>query len=107
VDDWLSIAVQVVEGRGAAGDLAGVLHCTSPEPVGDDELMAVSRRVMRRPTAPPTPAWAVRAGSVVLRTDPALALTGRRGVPARLSDAGLVLAHPGLEEALGDLVRAR
>jgi uncharacterized protein len=43
---------------------------------------------------------------VVLRTDPALALTGRRAMPARLLDAGFTFRHPDIDEALADL-RAR
>lgn len=105
IDDWLRVAVQALEGDGAAGDLTGVVHATSPTPVRNAELMRVLRRVLRRPAAPPTPAWAVRAGAVLLRTDPALALTGRRGTPARLQEAGFDFEHPGLEEALRDLVR--
>lgn len=104
VDDWLSIAVQALEGEGAAGGLTGVVHATAPGPVRNAELMRLLRQALRRPAAPPTPAWAVRAGSVLLRTDPALALTGRRAVPARLQDAGFTFAHPELEQALPDLV---
>ncbi len=107
VEDWLSIAVQALEGRGPAGNLPGVLHATSPDPVRNADLMRILRRVLRRPAAPPTPAWALRAGAVLLRTDPALALTGRRAVPARLQEAGFVFAHPELEEALQDLMRPR
>lgn len=107
VDDWLSITVQTLEGQGPAGGLSGVLHATSPSPVRNVDLMRILRRVLHRPAAPPTPAWAVRAGAVLLRTDPALALTGRRGVPARLEGSGFVFAHPELEEALRDLLRPR
>jgi NAD dependent epimerase/dehydratase family enzyme len=42
----------------------------------------------------------------MLRTDPALALTGRRAVPARLLNAGFDFRHPDIDEALSDL-RAR
>jgi hypothetical protein len=38
-----------------------------------------------------------------LRTEPVLALTGRRAVPRRLLDAGFAFAHPGLEGALAAL----
>jgi NAD dependent epimerase/dehydratase family enzyme len=107
VDDWLSVAVQALEGQGPAGDLQGVLHVTSPNPVRNADLMQILRRVLRRPAAPPTPAWAVRAGAVLLRTDPALALTGRRAVPARLEEAGFAFEHPELEKALEDLLRRR
>ena len=103
VDDWLAIvrAVLAPESR-----LEGVLHATGPEPARNADLMAALRRSAGRPAAPPTPAFLVRLGAVLLRTDPALALTGRRAVPARLLESGFRFAHPDLDEALADL-RAR
>lgn len=104
IEDWLAIVRHLL----AAGtpDLAGILHATGPRPVRNAELMAALRRSVRRPAAPPTPTALVRLGALVLRTDPALALTGRRAVPARLLEAGFEFRHPDLDEALADL-RAR
>ncbi|MEV6930239.1 TIGR01777 family oxidoreductase [Dactylosporangium sp. NPDC051485] len=86
--------------------LSGVVHVTGPNPVRNAELMAALRAILRRPPVPPMPAWLVRAGAVALRTDPALALTGRRGVPRRLLDAGFEFAHPDLVPALRHLLLA-
>lgn len=105
IEDWLRLTVDLIEGNGAHGRLDGVLVATSPGPVRNEELMRTLRRVLRRPPAPPTPAWAVRLGSVVLRTDPALGLTGRRAVPERLLASGFEFTHPQLEPALRDLLR--
>lgn len=88
----------------AAAPPDGVLVATAPGPVRNRELMSTLRSVLHRPPAPPTPALLVRAGSVLLRTDPALALTGRRAVPALLTDAGFVFTHPRLRGALEDLL---
>jgi nucleoside-diphosphate-sugar epimerase len=43
-------------------------------------LMSIVRQVLHRPAAPPTPEPLPRLGALLLRTDPALALTGRRAV---------------------------
>lgn len=83
--------------------LAGVVHATSPEPVRNAEFMAEFRRAWNRPAAPPTPRWLLRLGTVLLRTDPALALTGRRCVPARLEARGFTFCYPRLGPALDDL----
>lgn len=104
VEDWLRLTVQLLEGDGPVGALSGVVVATSPQPVRNDELMRALRAVLHRPPSPPTPAWAVRLGSLVLRTDPALALTGRRAVPARLVQAGFDFRHPQLQAALRDLL---
>jgi uncharacterized protein (TIGR01777 family) len=104
IEDWLAIVRLLLRPAGAG--LAGVVHATGPRPVRNADLMAALRRSVGRPAAPPTPKALVRVGAVVLRTDPALALTGRRAVPARLLEAGFDFRHPDLDEALADL-RAR
>lgn len=103
IADFLAIALRVLDDDA----LDGIVHATAPEPVRNAELMAELRRVLHRPLAPPTPASLVRLGAVLLRTDPALALTGRRCVPARLLAAGFRFQHPQLRGALADLMRQR
>ncbi|RJL34545.1 TIGR01777 family oxidoreductase [Bailinhaonella thermotolerans] len=96
IDDLLAIVRLALDDPA----LSGVVHATSPRPVRNAELMATLRQVLRRPPAPPTPAPLVRAGSVLLRTDPALGLTGRRCVPRRLLEAGFAFKYPDLPQAL-------
>jgi NAD dependent epimerase/dehydratase family enzyme len=69
--------------------------------------MAAFRAVTHRPPAPPTPAVLARLGALLLRTDPALALTGRRAAPARLLAQGFRFTHPDLPGALTDLTTRR
>ena len=105
IDDWLAIVRLTLEPGTAALD--GVVHATGPHPVRNADLMAALRRILNRPRTPPTPALLVRLGAVLLRTDPALALTGRRAVPSRLLASGFEFAHPDLDEALAELVERR
>jgi NAD dependent epimerase/dehydratase family enzyme len=111
VDDWLAVVRWSLGLRDDVPTTAppprGVLLATAPHPVRNAELMATLRRVLRRPPAPPTPVPFVRLGALLLRTDPALALTGRRAVSARLAEAGFQFAHPSLDEALTDLLGRR
>ena len=111
VDDWLAVARWSMglgdEVPGSVEPPRGVLLATAPHPVRNAELMATLRRVLRRPPAPPTPVPFVRLGALLLRTDPALGLTGRRAVSARLAEAGFPFAHPYLDEALTDLLGRR
>lgn len=89
-------------------ELAGVVHATAPEPVRNAELMGALRSALGRPNwAPPTPAWVVRLGSVFLRTDPMLAISGRRCVPSRLLERGFEFQYPELDSALADLLAPR
>lgn len=100
IADFLSVIDQLLR----AERISGVVHVTSPNPVRNAELMAALRGVLHRPAAPPTPAALVRLGAVVLRTDAALALTGRRCVPARLLENGYTFAYPLIRPALENLL---
>jgi uncharacterized protein (TIGR01777 family) len=103
---WLHILDMLAIVRRCLDDpaLTGILHATSPHPVRNSELMATLRRALHRPISPPTPAPLVRVGALLLRTDPALALTGRRCVPARLQQAGFEFTQPDLHAAIRALL---
>ena len=100
ITDFLGIVVR------AATDptISGVVHVTSPNPVQNRHMMAAFRHALHRPPNPPTPSPLVRLGAVALRTDPALALTGRRCIPARLTAMGYDFAHSDIEEAIRHLL---
>lgn len=86
-------------------EIHGIVHVTSPEPVRNRELMATLRKHLHRPWMPPTPALLVKVGAWLLfRTDPALALTGRRARPKKLMERGFVFAFSTLSSALDDLL---
>jgi NAD dependent epimerase/dehydratase family enzyme len=59
---------------------------------------------VHRPWSPPAPDFAVRIASWFLRTDPELALLGRRCMPSRLLKEGFVFKYPDLDRALHDLL---
>jgi uncharacterized protein (TIGR01777 family) len=84
-------------------EIAGVVNVTSPNPVRNAELMSELRRHLNRPLSPPAPAPLVRLGALVMGSDPALALTGRRCVPSRLLREGFEFDLPELPAALDDL----
>ena len=84
-------------------EIDGVVNVTSPNPVQNETLMHEMRRHLKRPWSPPTPAPLVKVGAWLMGSDPAVALTGRRCVPARLLEAGFDFELPDLSPALGDL----
>jgi uncharacterized protein (TIGR01777 family) len=84
----------------------GAYIASAPGPVSQVEFMRALRRVLGVPIGLPAPAWLVRLGAtLVLRTDPELALYGRRVVSARLREERFVFRFPRLAEALEDVVR--
>jgi hypothetical protein len=86
-------------------DLDGVVHLAAPNPIQNRDMMSSLRRALHRPWSPPTPKPLVHLGAMLMRTDPALALTGRRCVPRRLADAGFDFEYPAFDQALTDLTK--
>lgn len=103
---WLHVADFTAAVRRLIDDSSfhGVVHATSPNPVRNHDLMKALRAVLHRPPAPPAPVPLVRLGSLLLRTDPALALTSRRAVPARLLEAGFPFRYPEILPAVQQLL---
>jgi NAD dependent epimerase/dehydratase family enzyme len=76
---------------------------TAPNPIQNRDMLPTLRAALHRPWFPPTPKPFVHVGARFMRTDPALALTGRRCVPRRLLDAGFEFRFPTFAQALADL----
>jgi len=81
----------------------GVYNATGPEPVTNSVLMRELRQFLHRPWSPPAPSPAVWLGAWLLGSDPKVALTGRRCVPARLREADFHFEWPHLTDALDEL----
>lgn len=103
LEDWLAL-VRATLGLEVGVDLPdGILVAAAPQPVRNHDLMATLRQRLRRPAAPPTPSPLVRIGGVLLRTDPALGLTGRHATSEVTTEAGFEFVYPTLDGALRDL----
>jgi uncharacterized protein (TIGR01777 family) len=87
-----------------AGDVAGVLNATAPNPVTNEQFTKALGKALRRPTVLPVPGVAIRTlfGEMGER----MLLEGQRVLPARLLESGFVFSAPtidvGLERALAD-----
>ena len=99
IDDLLAMFIRAIEDD----TIAGLYNATGPQPVTNDQFMRSLRRALHRPWSPPTPAWAVHVGSFFLRTEPVLALTGRRVSPWRWIQAGFNFRFSQLDAALNNL----
>lgn len=86
---------------------AGIYNATGPCPVTNAEFMCELRCALKRPWSPRVPAWLVRLGSFILRTEPALALEGRRCLPERFVEEHFKFLYTNLESALADLLMER
>ncbi len=106
---WLHIAdlERIVQHSLDQDTVSGIYNVTGPEPVQNAEFMSTLRRVVRRPWSPPVPTPAVRVGAWLMRTEPELALGGRRCVPGRLTAEDFEFRFPQLEPALRDVLARR
>jgi uncharacterized protein (TIGR01777 family) len=103
---WIHVADLNAIIRRAMSDptMAGVYVVTAPNPVTNADFMRQLRKAVHRPWSPPVPAPLVRIGAWLMRTDPELALYGRRLVPTRLTREGFRFRFPQLEGALRNLL---
>jgi uncharacterized protein (TIGR01777 family) len=84
----------------------GVYVASSPNPVSQKDFMRTLRRAMGMPIGRPAFSWMVRLGAtLLLRTDPELALYGRYVVSKRLHDEHFSFRFPLLKDALDDLLK--
>ena len=101
ISDLVRLFVEAIE----RPEISGVYNITGPNPVTNAQLMRELRRELHRPWSPPVPAWATRVGAFFMRTEPSLALTGRRCRPKRFLESGFHFEFPELRGALADLYR--
>ncbi len=102
--DWLRITDLVLGLDDSVTLPDGVVIAASPNPVRNQQLMQSLRAAYHRPGLR-TPAFLARLGSVVLRTDPALGLTGRHATSEVLARAGFRFQDPDLDPLVRELVR--
>ncbi len=99
IEDMLALFVESLENSA----IRGVYNASGPNPMTNRDFMRTMRRVLNRPWSPPAPAFAVHIGAPIIGTDPKIALSGRRCIPARFTEAGFTFKHPDLEPALREL----
>jgi NAD dependent epimerase/dehydratase family enzyme len=98
--DYCNIILRGLE----APSMSGTYVVTAPNPVTNKEFMRELRRTLHRPWSPPVPKPLVHIGALLMRTDPELALMGRRCLPTRLLQEGFEFQFATLPEALYELL---
>lgn len=86
-------------------DAEGAVNGTAPNPATNDDFMAMLRAVLRRPWAPPMPAWALRLVEFFFGPPASLLLDGQRAIPAAAMRGGFEFNFPQLREAMVDVLR--
>lgn len=95
---WISLADEVGAIRFLLShEVSGPVNLTGPAPARNADFMTMLGHVLHRPTALPTPAFALK---VVLGEFAGEVLGGQRAVPSALTSAGFEFQHADLESAL-------
>ena len=81
--------------------MKGIYIATAPNPVSNAEFMRELRKAIGVPIGLPASPWMVKLGaSLILNTDPELALYGRYCVSRRLEEVGFDFQYPYIDTAL-------
>lgn len=91
----------------ARTDITGPVNVASPDVVSNHELMRLVRRAYGKRFGVPTPAWLLRAGAVLIRTETELVLKSRWVLPQKLLSAGFIYRQPELGGALQQVAKGR
>lgn len=85
--------------------MEGVVNCTAPIAVKNDELMHIIRKDYGMPIGLPAPEWLLQIGAVVIGTEPELILKSRWVLPKCLLDSGFKFKFETANEAVGDILK--
>ncbi|MGP9502125.1 TIGR01777 family oxidoreductase [Specibacter sp. AOP5-B1-6] len=99
IDDLFRAILFLHENRG----ITGAVNIAAPQVVSNAGLMAAVRKANRMPFGLPTPAWVLKIGAVLIRTETELVLKSRWVSARKLRDAGFTWQHPELAGALSDI----
>ncbi|ACL38720.1 NAD-dependent epimerase/dehydratase [Pseudarthrobacter chlorophenolicus A6] len=91
----------------ARTDITGPVNVASPDVVSNHELMRLVRRAYGKRFGLPTPAWLLRAGAVLIRTETELVLKSRWVLPQKLLSEGFIYRQPELGGALQQVAKGR
>jgi uncharacterized protein (TIGR01777 family) len=81
-------------------ELSGVYNCSSPNPVTNEILMKTFREKTNTKVGLPSPAWLLRIGAVIIKTETELILKSRWVIPEKLLKTGYQFKYPTLNLAL-------
>lgn len=85
--------------------LDGAVNLAAPNPLPNQEFMAVLRRAWGAPIGLPAASWMLELGAIFLRTETELILKSRRVVPGRLLEDGFSFRFPEWPEAARELCK--
>ena len=100
IADVFNVILFVMEHK----ELSGVYNCSAPNPVTNEILMKTFREKTHTKVGLPSPAWLLRMGAVIIKTETELILKSRWVIPEKLLKAGYQFKYPPLNLALENIL---
>ena len=88
-------------------EINGIVNCTSPEPIKNENFMTTIRDLYGVPFGLPSPAWLLEIGAAFIGTETELILKSRWVLPKRLIENGYQFLYPKAEHAIKDILSIR
>jgi uncharacterized protein (TIGR01777 family) len=101
LEDYFRILEFLIENK----TLQGILNCTSPEPLTNEDFMYSLRRTLRMPIGISAPEFVIHLGAKIIGTEPDLILNSSYVIPKRLLDSGFTFRFTDINKALADLLK--
>lgn len=97
-------AVRTIEWLFNQHEINGVVNCTAPHAVTNNELMKTIRKIYGISFGLPTPAWLLSIGAAIIGTETELILKSRWVKPAILLNNGFEFQYGKIDEAVSDIL---
>ena len=88
-------------------EIKGVVNCTAPDAIKNNELMKSLRKAYGVPFGLPTPAWLLEIGAKIIGTETELILKSRWVKPSVLLNSGFKFQYGFIDNAIHDILSLR
>jgi uncharacterized protein len=100
IEDLYNIIIYLQQHK----ELSGVFNTSAPNPVSNKILMQLFRKNMNAIIGLPAPAWLLKFGAVLIKTETELILKSRWVVPEKLLQSGYRFKYQTVDEALKNIL---
>lgn len=106
---WIHIEdlFQIIQFVATESEIKGVINCSAPEPVTNEDFMRIFREVKNIPIGLPSLTWMLKIGALIIGTETELLLKSRWVLPEKLINKGFKFEFPTIESALQDILVLR
>jgi len=106
---WIHIEdiFQIIQFVESEKDIKGVINCSAPAPVTNEDFMRTFREVKKIPIGLPSSTWMLKIGAFIIGTETELLLKSRWVIPEKLLDYKYEFQFPTINRALSDIIHSR